>query len=319
LFLQNAKQNAMLQVLQKNFFSRFDTKNRVIRRFIAKTDERTCSIASISNIFGAIIFGFSFIFLMTTLGAAVVFFFRNSLKPSVSAVVFGLASGIMISASFIALLNPSLQEALQQNLNYPHWIPCLVGFTIGCITLFCLDFLTPYIIKNNDQIQGDELDTEEHQIKARKAFKLFLAVTIHNIPEGVACGLVFGNAMNQKEADKNKALTSAIGLAIGMGIQNIPEGAAVSLPIKEIDGSILKGFIYGMLSGIVEPIFALLALVLATQLQKIDPWALAFSAGAMIYVVVEELIPEAQETGYPKISIVAFVIGFVLMMVLEFA
>jgi ZIP family zinc transporter len=271
------------------------------------------------NEIGATIFGFGFIFLMTTSGAAIVFFFKNALKPYISSAVMGFASGIMISASFFSLLNPSLEEALEQNLNYPHWIPCLIGFIIGCAFIFCLDLVVPYIInEENENDHIEETNLVDHQLRVKKALKLFLAVTLHNIPEGVACGLVFGAAHNKPSEKKDDALTAAIGLAIGIGIQNIPEGAAVSLPVKEMSGSNLRGFIYGMLSGIVEPIFATLALVLSTQLKIIDPWALAFSAGAMIYVVIDELVPEAQQTGYPRTSIISFVIGFIVMMILEF-
>lgn len=316
------------------------------------------------NVIGSTFFGFIFIFAMTTLGSAIVFFFRNPLKPSINSSILGFASGVMIAASFFSLLLPSLEEAQEQNLSYPYWIPTLVGFLLGCFFLFVLDLLVPYIVtaqnkevenRAEDDLEDEnrgttildvetiktdvsevenrksevledenkksevlESDYETLKNKTKKAFKLFLAVTVHNIPEGVACGLVFGSAHNQKGSDQANALSTAIGLAIGIGIQNIPEGAAISLPMKDTTGSNLKGFLYGMFSGIVEPIFALLALLLSTQLKTIDPWALAFAAGAMIYVTVEELIPEAQTGGYPKLAIWFFVLGFVIMMILEF-
>jgi ZIP family zinc transporter len=164
--------------------------------------------------------------------------------------------------------------------------------------------------------QKVEVSTEEKERLAR-AFKLFLAITIHNIPEGVACGLSFGHALKQTGDEQKQAIATAIGLSIGIGIQDIPEGAAVSLPIREISGSVLRGFIYGVLSGLVEPVGASAALGISTFLKMIDPWALAFSGGAMIYVTIEELVPESMNGRHPLISIWMFVLGFVLMMIGE--
>jgi ZIP family zinc transporter len=178
------------------------------------------------------------------------------------------------------------------------------------------------ISEEEDQILSEVKDEKLGKAfldKKNSAFKLFLAATLHNIPEGVACGLVYGSALKQAGEQQKAALSSAIGLAIGMGIQNIPEGAAVALPIKEISDSVLKGFLYGMFSGIVEPIFAILSLFISKALVAIDPWVLAFSAGAMLYVTIEELVPESARGGYPKTGIWSFVVGFMLMMTLEFA
>jgi ZIP family zinc transporter len=280
----------------------------------------------------ATVFGFSFIFLMTSLGSAIVFFFRGRMNETIRCAVFGFAGGVMISASFWGLLTPSLEEAAEQNLSYPEWIPCVVGFVVGCLFLLALDVVVPMCIKE-DQREADaptniaalsdvplvgEPDTPtDRKMGLARAFKLFLAITIHNIPEGVACGLVFGHALKKSGEEQVKAIASAIGLAVGVGIQDIPEGAAVSLPIYEMSGSVLRGFIYGVLSGLVEPIFAGLALVIATLLKTIDPWALAFSGGAMIYVTIEELIPESMSGPHPRISIWMFVLGFLLMMIGE--
>jgi ZIP family zinc transporter len=286
----------------------------------------------------ATIFGFSFIFLMTSLGAAVVFFFRGTINETIRNAVFGFAGGIMLSASFWGLLKPSIEEAVQQNLSYPAWVPCVVGFVLGCLFLLSLDILVPLCIKQDpayglesqgsrsslaEPLMGEPLlperaeDPDKQKMGLARAFKLFLAITIHNIPEGVACGLVFGHALKESGDEQKKAIGAAVGLAIGIGIQDIPEGAAVSLPIHEMSGSVVRGFVYGVLSGLVEPIGASLALVISELLTTIDPWALAFSGGAMIYVTVEELIPEAMSGSRPMVSIWMFVLGFVLMMIGE--
>lgn len=247
----------------------------------------------------------------------------------------------MLSASFWGLLTPSLEEAADQDLPYPEWIPCAVGFVVGCLFLLCLDIVVPLCIKEEQMersegttasaalndlplIGADRADpadrtdpAERRKMALKRAFKLFLAITIHNIPEGVACGLVFGHALKDEGDEQTKAIGAAVGLAIGVGIQDIPEGAAVSLPIFEMSGSVLRGFIYGVLSGLVEPIFASLALVISTLLKTIDPWALAFSGGAMIYVTMEELIPEAMLGRHPRVSMWMFVLGFLLMMIGE--
>jgi ZIP family zinc transporter len=281
----------------------------------------------------ATVFGFSFIFLMTSLGSAIVFFFRGTINEVVRNAVFGFAGGVMLSASFWGLLNPSLEEAIEQGLSYPAWIPCVVGFILGCVFLLALDIFVPLCVKP-DPAEASEAqstksgltpeplletgdDPEQRKMGLARAFKLFLAITIHNIPEGVACGLVFGHALKKSGSEQTDAIAAAVGLAIGIGIQDIPEGAAVSLPIREMSGSVLRGFIYGVLSGLVEPVFASLALVISTLLQTIDPWALGFSGGAMIYVTIEELIPEAMSGSKPRVSIWMFVLGFVLMMVGE--
>jgi ZIP family zinc transporter len=171
-----------------------------------------------------------------------------------------------------------------------------------------LDLVMPCIVTESEPEDAE---------KTQRAWKLFLSVTLHNIPEGMACGLVFGFA-HHEVANREQAFRSALGLALGIGIQNIPEGAAVSLPVKEIGESTCKGFIFGVLSGIVEPIFGGLAFVVANALTVIDPWALAFSAGAMMYVVVEELIPESQASGFAKSATWSFVVGFLAMMAVEY-
>jgi ZIP family zinc transporter len=273
------------------------------------------------NPIGATVFGFSFIFLMTSLGSAIVFFFHKQMHTAVRAGVFAFAGGVMLSASFWGLLETSYDEASAQDWpTHLKWVPTVVGFILGCLFLFALDVAVPLCIKQEDQDAMSVPLLESTDPEARKkdrlarAFKLFLAITIHNIPEGVACGLAFGIALNTPADRQKAALAAAIGLSIGIGIQDIPEGAAVSLPIREIGASTVRGFTHGVLSGLVEPIGASLALAVATFFKAIDPWALAFSGGAMVYVTVEELIPDAMDAGWNKLSMWMFVLGFVLMM-----
>jgi ZIP family zinc transporter len=240
---------------------------------------------------GATVFGFIFLFLMTSVGSAIVFFFRGQINETLRSGVFGFAAGVMISASFWGLFNPSISGAQEQNLSYPYWVPCFVGFVLGGIFLEVLDFLVPLCVRNREEPEkqtdfaltdeGESLPVGEEE-RLTRAFKLFLAITIHNIPEGVACGLTFGHALKQEGEERTKAIASAVGLAIGIGIQDVPEGAAVSIPIREISGSTLRGFVYGVLSGLVEPVAAGLALVISSFLKMIDPWALGFSGGAMV-------------------------------------
>jgi ZIP family zinc transporter len=256
------------------------------------------------NPIGATVFGFSFIFLMTSMGSGIVFFFHKQMHVAVRAAVFAFAGGVMLSASFWGLLETSYTEACEQNWpTHWKWVPTIVGFVLGCLFLFGLDVVVPLCIKQEESnaMSVPLLESMDPEVgkkdRLARAFKLFLAITIHNIPEGVACGLSFGIALNTPADRQKAALAASIGLSIGIGIQDIPEGAAVSLPIREISGSTLRGFIYGVLSGLVEPIGASLALAVATFFKAIDPWALAFSGGAMVYVTVEELVPRQWRRG----------------------
>jgi ZIP family zinc transporter len=240
---------------------------------------------------------------------------------AIRAAVFAFAGGVMLSASFWGLLEPSYDEASAQDWpTHLKWVPTIVGFVLGCLFLFALDITVPLCIKQDEPDAMtvpllESIDSENgKKDRLARAFKLFLAITIHNIPEGVACGLSFGIALNTPADRQKAALAASIGLAIGIGIQDIPEGAAVSLPIREISGSTVRGFVYGVLSGLVEPIGASLALAVATFFKAIDPWALAFSGGAMVYVTIEELVPESMDAGWKKLSMWMFVLGFVLMM-----
>ena len=253
------------------------------------------------------IFGVLFIFLMTTLGSAVVFFFKKKVNKNFNKMFLGFASGVMIAASIWSLLLPSMESA--KELNVPSWLPAVVGFICGGLFLLFLDNLIPHVHAELDEEEGPKTSW-------RKTIKLFMAVMIHNIPEGLAIGLAFGAGL---KTNNPALLASGVGLSIGMGLQNFPEGAALALPIKEQTGSRFKGFMYGMLSGAVEPIFAIVGIVLATTVTSIMPWALAFAAGAMIYVTVEELIPEAHLGEHSHYGTWGVMIGFIIMMVLDVA
>lgn len=251
--------------------------------------------------------GISFIFIMTTLGAAMVFFFRNQMSDSFKRIFLGFAAGVMIAASVWSLLIPAIEEAEIQG--YIGWIPPTIGFIAGGLFLLLVDNLLPHLHFDQDRPEG-------LKSSFKRTTMLVFAVTLHNIPEGLAVGLAFGLAMH---AGSSIVIASAFGLAIGIGIQNFPEGAAISLPLRQEGMKTGKSFFYGMLSGAVEPVFAVIGLILASQLTFIMPWFLAFAAGAMIYVVVEELIPESQLGEHSNVGTMAVMAGFVIMMILDVA
>lgn len=253
----------------------------------------------------ATIFGFAFIFLSTTLGAGLVLFVKKKLSDNFNRLFLGFAAGVMIAAAVWSLLIPSMEDA--SNLGIASWLPATIGFIAGAIFLLLVDKILPHLHINEDKPEG---------IKSRlnKTTMLVFAIALHNAPEGLAVGLAFGYAL--KTGDP-LLLSSAVGLAIGIGLQNFPEGAAVSIPLKESGVSTKKAFFLGSLSALVEPVFAAVGLLLASQLTSIMPWFLGFAAGAMIYVVVEELIPEAQLDSHSHIGTFAFIAGFILMMILD--
>jgi ZIP family zinc transporter len=224
--------------------------------------------------------GTGFTFLLTSLGAAAVFFFRRAVADRLQKVFFGFAAGVMIAASVWSMLIPAIEDA--EALGMAGWIPAVIGFLMGGGMMMFLDLLV-------SRLRGGERD--------RSAI-LFLAVTLHNIPEGMAVGLAWP-------------------LALGIGIQNFPEGAAVSLPLRKKGLSKTKAFLLGSATGIVEPIFGCLAILLAQHATILMPWLLAFAAGAMIYVVVEELIPEAHFGESSSIGTISTIFGFLLMMILD--
>lgn len=253
--------------------------------------------------------GILFIFLMTTAGSSLVFFFKKDLSPNFKKIFLGFASGIMIAASIFSLLLPAIEEPVDY---MPSWLVVAIAFIAGCLFLFLIDKLVPHIHKGMNEEEG--LKTK----RMKSSTKMFLAVLIHNIPEGLAVGLAFGLVFSGT-GDEKALLISALMLALGMGIQNFPEGAAVSLPMMEELRSKPKAFCYGMLTGIVEPIAAVIGIFLSMYVAGIMPWALAFAAGCMVYVTVEELIPEAQMDSKNHFGTWAFIAGFVVMMVLDIA
>lgn len=251
--------------------------------------------------------GLAIPFLGTTLGAAMVFLMKNKINKKIEKLLLGFASGVMIAASVWSLLIPSIDMAKSQNV--VEWAPATVGFLLGIIFLLILDSIIPHLHLNTDKPEGIKA-------KLEKTTMMVLAVTLHNIPEGMAVGVVFAGACSQ---NTGITMAGAIALAVGIAIQNFPEGAIISMPLKSEGMSKPKAFLFGTLSGIVEPIGAILTIALTNFVVPILPYFLSFAAGAMIYVVVEELIPEAQEGKHSNIGTIGVAIGFALMMVLDIA
>ncbi|MEG3311004.1 ZIP family metal transporter [Streptococcus sp. SS-4456] len=254
-----------------------------------------------------------FTWFCTILGSAIVFFFKTVSRRLLDTML-GFAAGVMIAASFWSLLAPSIEyaEAAYGGLA---WIPAAVGFAVGGIFLRLVDAWVPHLHLGRDKEQAEGGD-EKNRKNLSKTALLFLAITIHNIPEGLAVGVTFGAlASNYSPA----AFVGALGLAIGIGLQNIPEGAALAIPIRTDGASRWKAFYWGSMSAIVEPIAALLGAVAVTYMTPILPYALSFAAGAMIFVVVEELIPESQTNGNTDIATLGLMAGFIIMMVLDVA
>ena len=244
---------------------------------------------------------------MTALGAALVFFFGN-LDKRVSNMMLGFAAGVMIAASFWSLLSPAIE--MSGHMGKLSFVPALVGFLLGGLFLWGIDKLIPHLHLGFPDNMNEGPATGQS-----RNFLLVLAITIHNIPEGLAVGVAFG-AVAQGDRE---ALVAAIVLAVGIGIQNFPEGAAVSIPMRAAGLSKGKSFFYGQLSAVVEPISAVIGALLVTLITPILPYALAFAAGAMIFVVVEELIPESQLGNGSDLSAIGTMFGFAIMMVLDVA
>lgn len=255
--------------------------------------------------------GGMFTYGLTALGAALVFFTR-SISHKVLDAMMGFAAGVMIAASFWSLLVPSIDMAAAQGMI--EWMPAVIGFITGGIFLRICDAYLPHLHIGLPVEEAEGIPTSW-----RRATLLVLAITLHNIPEGLAIGVLFGAAASGIEAAGSATVMGAITLAIGIGIQNFPEGTAVSMPLRREGLSVGKSFWYGQLSGIVEPISAVIGAAAVLMIQPILPYALAFAAGAMIYVVVEELIPESQLRGNADIATMGTMIGFCVMMVLDVA
>lgn len=246
-------------------------------------------------------------FLGTTLGSAMVFLMKNKMNTKVQKLLLGFASGVMIAASIWSLITPSIEMAEEQGI--VSWIPAAIGFLFGIIFLLVLDSIIPHLHLNSKKPEGIKA-------KLKNTTMMVLAVTLHNIPEGMAVGVVFAGVLAQ---NTTITLAGAFALSIGIAIQNFPEGAIISMPLKNEGMSKTKAFLYGTLSGIVEPIGAIITILLTGIVTPILPYLLSFAAGAMIYVVVEELIPESQAGEHSNIGTIGVAIGFVIMMILDVA
>lgn len=246
-------------------------------------------------------------FLGTTLGSAMVFLMKNKMNTKVQKLLLGFASGVMIAASIWSLITPSIEMAEEQGV--VSWIPAAIGFLFGIIFLLVLDSIIPHLHLNSKKPEGIKA-------KLKNTTMMVLAVTLHNIPEGMAVGVVFAGVLAQ---NTTITLAGAFALSIGIAIQNFPEGAIISMPLKNEGMSKPKAFLYGTLSGIVEPIGAIITILLTGIVTPILPYLLSFAAGAMIYVVVEELIPESQVGEHSNIGTIGVAIGFVIMMILDVA
>lgn len=246
---------------------------------------------------------------VTALGASLVFFFKT-LSRGVLDPMLGFTGGVMVAASFWSLLNPAIEMSERLYPAVP-WMPAAVGFLLGALFIFVLDRFTPHL-----HINFGVEETEGVKTKLHKTTLLILAITLHNIPEGLAVGVLFGAAAIGME---DATVSGALALAIGIGIQNFPEGIAVAMPLRRHGVSRLKSFWYGQLSAIVEPLAGVIGAVAVIYMQPILPFALAFAAGAMIFVVVEEVIPETQRDRYTDRSVLGFIGGFLVMMILDVA
>lgn len=246
-------------------------------------------------------------FVGTTLGAAMVFFMKEELNPLLQKILLGFAAGVMMAASVWSLLLPAMDMAEEAGLGRARVLPAVFGLLLGIFALLAIDRLTPHLHLNTK-------DPEGPRVKLKKTTMMILAVTIHNIPEGMAVGVVFAG---MQAAGSSITLAAAFALSIGIAIQNFPEGAIISMPLKAEGSGKQRAFVYGMLSGLVEPIAALVTILLSRFLIPVMPYLLSFAAGAMIYVIVEEIIPEASEGEHSNIATIGFAVGFCIMMILD--
>ena len=241
----------------------------------------------------------------TVLGSATVFFLKKEINPKLQKALMGFAGGVMVAAAFWSLLMPAIQTEGYAG-TYKEWFVPALGFVLGVGFMLGLDYLIPHI-----HLHGEE--EGYRNTKLSKTFKFFLAITLHNIPEGLAVGILLAAIMGGGPINQQALIV----LAIGIAIQNFPEGMIVSLPLKEEGMSKINAFSLGALSGVVEPIASLIALALTVLITAILPYTLAFAAGVMVYVVVEELIPDASQGSHSNLGTIGFTVGFILMMILE--
>lgn len=246
---------------------------------------------------------------MTALGAAVVFTTKKVNQKLLDSML-GFASGVMIAASFWSLLAPAIE--MSENHPFGSWFPSAIGFLLGGIFLSLVDKILPHLHLYKSMESAEGINPE----RVKKSTLLVFAVTLHNIPEGLAVGVAFGALAI---ADSPMALAGAVALAFGIGLQNLPEGVAVSMPLRGLGMSRGKSFFYGQFSGMVEPLSAVIGAVAVTLVQPILPYALAFAAGAMIFVVAEELIPDSHAHGNEDLATMSLMIGFTVMMILDVA
>lgn len=254
-----------------------------------------------------VFFGLMIPFIGTTLGAACVLFMKKELNPLVQKAFLGFASGVMVAASVWSLLIPAMDMC--EDMGRFSFVPAAAGFLLGVGFLLIMDKAVPHLHLGSEESEGPK-------VALKKTTMLVLAVTLHNIPEGLSAGAVFAGVISGNET---VTMAGAFALAIGIAIQNFPEGAIISMPLRGAGCSRTRSFIYGAASGIVEPLAGGVTLLLASYIQPLLPYFLAFAAGAMIYVVVEELIPEASEGEHSNVGTVTFALGFVLMMILDVA
>ena len=246
-------------------------------------------------------------FLGTSLGAACVFFMRGEMNRTVQRGLTGFASGVMVAASIWSLLIPALEES--ESLGRWAFVPSVIGFGIGMAFLLLLDHVIPHLHMNADQAEGPRSHLQ-------RTTMLVLAVTLHNIPEGMAVGVVYAGFQS---GHAGITAAAAMALSIGIAIQNFPEGAIISMPLKSAGMGSMKSFLGGVLSGVVEPIGGMLTILLTALVVPLMPYLLSFAAGAMLYVVVEELIPEMSAGEHSDIGVISFAIGFMVMMALDVA
>ena len=246
-------------------------------------------------------------FIGTTLGASMVFLMKNKINIKIEKLLLGFAAGVMMAASVWSLMIPSINMAEEQNI--AKWLPATIGFLLGIIFLLVLDNIIPHLHLKSDKPEG-------MKAKLKKSTMMVLAVTLHNIPEGMAAGVTLAGVML---GHTGITFAGTLALTIGIAIQNFPEGAIISMPLKGEGMSKTKAFLYGTLSGIVEPIAAIITILLTSAVVHILPYLLSFAAGAMIYVVVEELIPQAQVGEHSNIGTIGVAIGFIIMMILDIA
>lgn len=246
-------------------------------------------------------------FLGTVLGSALVFLLRKDIPEIVEKALLGFAGGVMMSASFFSLILPAMEQIESEGKT--SWLITSVGFLLGIAFLLVLDMVVPHMHVNSDEEEGIHTSW-------KKSTKLFFAMTLHNVPEGMALGIVFASVL---DGNVVMSLSGAIAFSIGIAIQNIPEGAVISMPLHQAGMNKFKAFIFGSGSGIVEPIGAMVTIFFSTLIKPFLPWLLAFAAGAMVYVVIEELVPQSQHGRHSNIGTIMFALGFVCMMILDSA